>query len=224
MPTEQSTATATATSRRSFLTRTAIGGALVIVGALVAPATGLLPSLPAGAETLVDPDLAAFAIPLELAAVLAYQAALDSGTLDATWTATVSKIQTGHQTVVTSLTTLLPTDATPPVASTEFSAPIVKAIQGAAAQEAVLASLSGMEDTLSATYLLALASIADPVTANVVSQALASEAQSAAALGRAAGTPIATLTPAVATTTTGLEPGELADAPPPATTTTTTGN
>ena len=91
MPTDQSPDSATATDRRTFLTRAALGGALVSAGAVASPLGGLLTSAGAqevDAEALVADDLltdeafATFAAPLELAAVVAYQTALSGDVLD----------------------------------------------------------------------------------------------------------------------------------------------
>src|SRR5690606_19048893 len=76
--TDQSIDSATATSRRTFLTRSAIGGALVTAGALALPHTGLIPAAgarPGEQGDLKDPDFAAFGTAIELAAVSAYSAA-----------------------------------------------------------------------------------------------------------------------------------------------------
>jgi hypothetical protein len=222
VPTDPSTATAHTTSRRRFLATTVVGGALVSSGVLAGSATGLLPSLPAGAEDLNDGDFAAFATPLELAAVQVCQAALDADVLESAWRSRVATVQTHHQAAADTIATLAAEDADPAAADTDFAAPIIAEISGASAQEAVLLAVANLEDTLSATHLLALGSIKDAVTARIVSQVLASEAQAAVVFGRGGGLEIEALTPAVATTEGGLEPGGTTDEPASDTTTTTT--
>jgi hypothetical protein len=222
VPTEQSTASATNPSRRTFLTRAVVGGAVVSSGVLAGTATGLLPSLPAGADDLSDADFAAFAIPLELAAVEICQAGLDSGVLADDAAATIRSVQGHHQKVVDTLTTLADADAPAPVSNTTFAKSYTTEIRGAAASEAVLLVLTRLEDTLTATHLAALASIPDPVTAKVVSQVLAAEAQQAAVLGRAGGLALGELTPDTVSTDGAVEPGDAGSST--STTTTTSGN
>lgn len=221
MPTDPSTAPATTTSRRSFLTRTAVGGALVTAGALTGSATGLIPSVPALADDApyTDAQVANFLAPLELSAVITYQTALDSGVLDATWQANVSTIQAHHNTAATTLIAMLPSTATAPLAADAFGTAPSKALTEAKTQDAVLSVLSKLEQTLADTHLRTLGNIPDPVTAKVIAQVLAAEAQQAAYLGQAAGTALAALTPRAASTSDGLAPGDVAGAP--ATTTTT---
>lgn len=227
MPTEQSTPPATATTRRSFLTRTAGFGAMATVATLASPGHALVDgahaagsagsarAVPAQSSSdLSDADFAAFTTPLELAAVLAYQAALDSSVVGRSASSMVQKYQDHHQTVADTLTTLLAADADPPLPAMAFSDPIASSIKFAGAEPDILRALAAMENTLSATHLLALETLAEPVTAKVVAQVLATEAQQATALANAAGDDLAAITPPIATTADGLQPGDVAGAPP----------
>ena len=205
MPTDTSTAAANATSRRSFLTR-------------------LVPKLQQSGGTFDDGTLAEFLTPLELGAVQICQLALDGGKLDTIWTPLVQKLQAHHQTVSDTLTAMIPTTAAAPLASDDLVKQLGAAVSSATDLPTTLVALAAVEDLLSATHLLSIATIPDPVTAKVIAQVLAAEAQNAAALGHAGNQTIEQLTPKVATDAGGLAPGDLADAPPPTTTTTAAGN
>lgn len=210
MPTQPSTAPANATSRRTFLARAAVGGAVASVAATASPLGGWLAPSEAAAQALADDQFAQFVAPLELAAVQVYQAALDGGQLSDAWSDRVLILQGHHQEVADALTELLPDGETAtPLAA--FAGPGRLGITGAADEDEVLGTLAGVEDTLSATHLLALASITDPTTAKLASQVLASEGQAAAALGTAAGVAVEGLTPSAASTDAAIEPGSLTD-------------
>lgn len=156
-------------------------------------------------------DYIAFAAPLELAAAQAYQAAIDGGTLDATWTAQAYEFQGQHQIAVTSLTALIPAsvpaDERPnPVPDQAFVAGPVATVAAAADQAGALTALSAMEETLAATHLAGLGEIDEPTFAKAVAQVLATTSQRAVALGQATGTDPAALTPATASTDGAVEP------------------
>lgn len=222
VPTDHSLDSATATTRRSFLARTAVGGALVTAGAVAGPLTHLLPTAgaqEASTETLLDADFAAFAAPLELAAVQAYQAALSSEQLDATWTSGARTMQNNHQQVAATLTTLLDAEAPAPLPDAAFTKSATDAIAAAGDQLAVLKALATVEETLAATHLSAVPALREPTTAKLVSQVVAVEGQQAALLGVGGGGSVESVTPAEATTDGALSPSDAE-----ATTTTTAAN
>lgn len=202
MQTDQSIDSATATSRRTFLTRTAVGGALVTAGALTLPLTGLTPG--AGARTadqgdLKDEDFAAFATALELAAVAAYDAALASTLLDDEWYGRVLDFQGHHQDVADTLTELRADDAGEAIAEAAFSKKSVDAVNAATDQNGVLAALAVVEETCAATHLSGVAQLAEKSTARTVTQVLCVEGQQAALLGVASGSTVEEVTPATNT-------------------------
>jgi hypothetical protein len=200
--TDQSIDSATATSRRTFLTRTAGVGALVTAGALVLPGSPLAISAgarPADQGTLKDPDFAAFATNLELAAVAAYTAAFDKDVLDDEWSDIALQFQSHHQAVADTLTELRDPDADEPVAEATLSKRAVDAIAAAADQNAVLLVLADVEETCAATHLAGIAELAEKSTARTVCQVLAVEGQQAALLAVGAGTAVAEVTPATNT-------------------------
>lgn len=223
MQTDQSTDSATGTTRRTFLTRTAVGGALVTAGAMAIPMTGLISAAgarPGEIGTLKDEDFAAFATPLELAAVQAYTAAVDTGSLDKEWTDLALVFQRHHQDVADTLITLLPDTAAAPVADVDFAKKATDAIAAAGDQNALLLALSEVEDTLAATHLFGIANLIERSTSKIVTQVLTVEGQQAALLAVAAGTPIAEVTPATSTDDAALPLPDKTDA----TTTTTAAN
>ncbi len=201
------------TTRRTFLTRAALAGALVTVGT-VGPLTRLLPVAGAqdaagSAPKLDDATFAAFALPLEMAAVQAYQAALDGGTLGDEGPIALN-FQSHHQSVVEVLTSLLADAATTSAPDATITASTVASLKTATAKAEVLTILSELEDVLAATHLYALGGLVEPSTAKVVAQVLAVESQHAVYLGRAGGGDVATLTPSAADTSAARIPGSAA--------------
>ena len=223
MQTDQSTDSATATTRRTFLTRTAMGGALVTAGALALPVGGMVTAAgarPGKIGTLKDADFAAFAAPLELAAVAAYSAALQTGTLDDAWTDLALSFQSHHQAVADTLITFLGADAEAPVLEAAFAKKASDAVAAASDQNGILLALSEVEDTLAATHLFGVGKLVEKSTAKTVTQVLAVEGQQAALLAVAAGTPIPEVTPPTSTDDAALPLPAKTDA----TTTTTAAN
>ena len=208
MPHEEAETTATAPSRRTFLTRVAAGGVLVGAGAAVGP-LGLTST--AGAQAtrvnglqqappLDGASFAAFAVPLELAAVAGYQLALGEDRLEGTWAELARTFQGHHQAVVDTLTEALADGSGDAQPNEVVLANARIALVGAEGQEAVLLALAEIERTVSATHLYALAGITDAGLAKVVAQVLATESRQGAALGLAGGESPRTLTPAALTT------------------------
>lgn len=207
MPIDSPEATATPSTRRTFLARVAVGGALAGVG-VASGSLGLL-SGPAGAQgspgaevllgdagELPAETFAGLAIPLELAAVLAYQQAVEAGILDAAWQERAQQFQTHHQAVVDTLTPLLDEEADDPTPDAQLLS------QGTAGgdQAARLTALASVEDTLVATHLYALSGLLSKSLAKTVGQVLATEAQQGALLGVAGGGSAQELTPTAVST------------------------
>lgn len=206
-PTEP--ATNSGSDRRAFLTRSAAGGALVATVA----STGLagLGLGVAGAQDdaarlrTATQEYVLGAIPLELAAAVAYGSALTGDAVSGEIATTLRQFQRNHQDVAANLAGRVHADDAVPTADpaivAQFSPP-------AGADEAtVLTTLASLEEALSATHLGVIATFDDTSFAKVLSQFLAVEAQQAVTLGRAAGEPLDALTPPVATTDGALEAG-----------------
>lgn len=227
MQTDQSIDSATATSRRTFLTRTAVGGALVTAGALALPHLSVTPlagARPADQGTLGDPDFAAFGTALELAAVAAYTAAIGGGLLDDEWSDHALQFQSHHQAVADTLVDLRDPDAGEALADAQLAKRAVDAVNAAADQNAVLTALAEVEETLAATHLSGIAQLKEKSTARTVAQVLAVEGQQAALLAVGAGAAIATVTPATNSGDAALTIPTGTDADSAATTTTAAGS
>jgi len=225
VPIDPTETTATPTSRRSFLVRAALGGALVTVGTAAGPLSSILPAAAApdqlqAAESLDNATFAALAIPLEMAAVQAYHAAILGGTLDDTWSSQALTFQDHHQTAVDTYTPLLDEGTTAPAPDPTIVKSTVDAIKAATTQDAILTSLADLENVLAATGLYAIGGLDDNTTAKSVAQIMAVESQQAVVIGLALDTPLAALTPAEASTD-GAETG-FTEAFDESTTTTTT--
>lgn len=210
MPIDKPEANAAPTTRRTFLARAAVSSALVGVGAaaplgLLSSSAGASPTQAGPVEQappIDNPAFAALAVPLEMAAVLAYQAALGGQRLDSGWQDLALRFQGHHQSVVDALTDQLAADAAPPTANAVVLSDAQTAISTAADQDGVLVALSDLESTLAATHLYALGGIADTSLAKIVGQVLAVESQQSASLrlGLTAPPPLAELAPATVTT------------------------
>jgi len=219
------------TTRRTFLTRAALAGALVTVGSAAGPLTSLLPA--AGAQDGTDaviPELddaafATFALPLELAAVQAYQDALSGEVLGPDWTQAARTFQVHHQAVVDTLTTLLPTTTPPapdPKPDVTIQSSTGAAVKAATDEKGVLGPLFEMEGILAATHLYALGGLVDSTTAKTVAQVCAVESQHATALGRAMDADQAEITPDEARFSAARTPGATGSSSTTTTSTTTT--
>ncbi|CAN5851840.1 hypothetical protein BH23ACT2_BH23ACT2_08850 [soil metagenome] len=218
MPIDQPEATAAPTNRRTFLVRAALGGALVSVGpgplTRLLPVAGASPARPAQVDAAPELDDEAFAMlaaPLELAAVQVYSQAQRGGQLDATWADLALRFQGHHQTVAETLETLITSGETPEPDDAVLTG-TGGAIEDASDQNGVLAALAELEEVLAATHLYGIGGLTEAVTARLVAQVMAVEAQHAVALGLALGTDPAELTPPTASTD-GARTGEASDPP-----------
>lgn len=206
-------ATAT-TSRRSFLTRTALGGAVLTAGALAGPLDGLV--RPAGAEArhgdgMDNEAFATFAVPLEMAAVQAYQAAFSAEIFSTSDARQLLAFQANHQAVVDTLSPLLAEDAAAPVPDADIQKSVTATITSSSAPEAVLTSLADLETTLASTHLNAIAELTDTSMAKTVAQVLATESAQSALLGVNGGGSIEDATPTLITTDEAIMPEDHAD-------------
>jgi hypothetical protein len=219
VPIDPSTEPATH-DRRTFLTRSAVGGALLSAVALGLPAANLLPA--AWAQTsdedlLTDELFADAATPLELAAVQAYLAAAQSEQLDDEALGWAQTFGTNHQAVADTLATLLGEGAPAPTPDVALTEEWTRAVNAASDQRGVLAVLATVEDALVATHLSAIPFLRDKVTAKTVAQVLSVEAQQGALMTVNSGGSIEEATPAIADTeasllTLGGEVEDVADA------------
>jgi hypothetical protein len=211
VPTDPSPDPATATTRRSFLARAAVGGALVTAGVAAAPIGSLVS--PAGAQDgmLVsdlysDAEFAVFATPLELAAVQAYLAAARTELLSRDWLQRIRDFGSHHQAVADTLNPLRGEGASRPRPDEALLEQSTAAVEAATDEAGVLAALAELESTLAATHLAAVELLREQFTSGIVTQVLMVESQQAALLATAAGDTIESATPAVASTAGALTP------------------
>jgi hypothetical protein len=208
VPIDKPEATAATNTRRKFLARAAMGGALAAVSAPLlstlsataqdAPTSsgdaGSTPSLPDGPYLIL-------ATQLEQAAVVVYQAALqDTTRLQGDARTAAQAFQGHHATVAERLIGLM--DApTAKVALTPDAGVIEIAGSLANADAATtLTTLGTLEADLAATHLWALGGIEDGITAQNAAQILAVENQHVLVLGRLGDAALSSLVPPSTTT------------------------
>ena len=224
MPIDESTEPAT-TTRRSFLARSVVGGAVVTAGAMAtyavaASGAAAAEDIPTDA-TLEETVFASLAAPLELAAVQAYQAAIDTDLLGGEMADVARTFQSHHLAVGDALAGMLPADALVPEPNVAVAKKFVDSVKAGGDEKGVLEALAGVEDTLSATHLTAIELLQDPTTAKTVSQVAAVEGQQAAFLTVSSGGSIEDATPAKAPLEGAYSLQAALDAVPTTTTTTT---
>ncbi len=192
-------------SRRSFLKRSAAGGALVSVGSSLIPITRFLPS--AGAQELTDGDIAAFAESVELAAVAAYTVAAESGKLDAA-VVEVGTMFAGHHQEHAGAFAGLSGGAATGMPNATILAAFGPMLQAAPDQAALLEIAFGLEQAAAATYLFALGALADPGAAAATATVLPVESQHAVVLGTALGKSFDEFMPSFETQDAALNPAD----------------
>jgi rubrerythrin len=170
-------------SRRQLLKKAGAGGALLTIGNMVVPFTRLLPA--AAAQELTDIDIATFAASVELAAVQAYQVAIDSGKVtDAAVGAAATLFQSHHQEHAGAFNGLVTqnggTEAGPNQAILDAFGPM---LTGAADQTAILEIAFGLEQAAASTYLFALGALTVPEAYSATATILPIESQHAVVLG-----------------------------------------
>lgn len=210
MPIEKPEAPAANNTRRKFLARAALGGALV------AGASPLLSALPAAAQTdgaspaaappgqapeMPDGPYLVLATQIEQAAVQVYELALaDGSALDDAAKDIVRGFQVHHQSVSERLIALMDEAIGKVALVLDQGVLDLGAGLATADRNTVLTTLQGLEQDIAATHLWAIGGLQDPITAKTAAQILAVENQHAVVLGRLADQPVASLVPAAVTT------------------------
>jgi hypothetical protein len=192
-----------------------MGGALVTAGALASPLGSLLPTAGAqegSSDLLSDEAFAAFATPLELAAVQAYLTAVTGGVLEGQTLEWARLFARNHQGVADTLATLIAEGEPAPRADAALAGQLTTALEAATDEAAIASVLAEMEETIAATHLSAIEAMADSTTARTVAAVAAVESQQAALMGIVAGTPIEELTPQEASTDLALSPSDAEEA------------
>lgn len=156
-----------------------------------------------------DIDLVVFAQSLELAAVAAYQLAVDTNLLDPMAVETARTFGRHHGDHAEALGGLAG-DAATTEANPAVVEAVVPQIEGAGDQNALLQVLYGVEEGAAATYLLALGALESWQAAGPAATILPIESQHAVVLGQMLELPESDWMPAFGTTDAAFDPAELA--------------
>jgi len=171
----------TGRSRRRFLTDLGLGSATIALGPTLVPALRLLP---AGAqeEGLTDDDITTFSASVEKAAVVAYDAVIESGLLSGGEVlSTASLFRDHHEEHGQAFESLSSSDPEANQGVLDVFAPMIEA---ASDQAAALTVALALEEGAAATYLFALG-ILGPAAAAATATILPVEGQHAVVLGYA---------------------------------------
>ncbi len=182
-----------ASSRRRFLRTAGLGGAAITVASGLVPVARLLPAAWAQ-EQLTDADLAAFAESVELAAVEAYTASIDTGLLDGS-VVDVAEIFRGHHRDHAGAFADLAGDAATGEANQAVLDVFAPLIGDAADQDALLQVAQDLENGAASTYFYSLGVLQDANAAGAVAIILPVESQHAVVLGQALGQDLAEYVP-----------------------------
>jgi hypothetical protein len=198
-----------AESRRSFVKKVGVGGAVVSLGSALVPVSRLVPAAWAQGDDaeLSDADIAGFAESVELAAVAAYEAAVGTGLLDPTATE-VGTLFAGHHADHGAAFASLAGDA----ATGEANATVLEAfgpmIEAATDQAELLTIAKQLEEHASSTYVFALGALTTTEAAAATATVLPIESQHAVVLGQFLELPIGDYMPVFETTDEALDPAE----------------
>lgn len=174
-----------ASSRRHFLRNAGLGGLALSVGTTLLPMGRLLPA--AWAEgSISEGELAGFAQSVELAAVAAYEAAIDTGLLSGTVVDVAEVFRGHHQDHADALGGVASEDAVDEPNQALLAA-ASEQLQGATDEEAILALAQDLENSAAATYFYALGVLQDRDAALAAATILPVEGQHAVVLGQALG-------------------------------------
>ena len=195
-------------TRRQLLGRAAAGGAMLTLAGSFVPVSRLLPA--AAAQELTDVDIASFAASVELAAVDAYQAAIDSGKVtDAAVGAAATTFQSHHREHAAAFNGLATANGADEVGS---NAAVLAAfgpmLESAADQAAILEIAFQLEEGAASTYLFALGALTVPEAYSATATILPIESQHATVLGTVLGKTPDEYLPAFITQDAALNPAD----------------
>lgn len=174
-----------ATGRRHFLRTAGLGGAALTIGSTMVPFSRLMPTAWAQ-DVLSDVDLAAFAESVELAAVAAYGAAIDTGLLDSA-VVDVAELFAEHHEEHAAAFAGVAGDAGTGEANQAVIDVFSPLIGEATDQAALLQIAQDLENGAAATYFFSLGVLQDLEAAAAVATILPIESQHAVVLGQALG-------------------------------------
>jgi rubrerythrin len=195
-------------SRRQLLGRAAAGGAMLTLGSALVPVTRLLPA--AAAQELTDVDVARFAASVELAAVDAYQAAIDSGLVtDAAVGAAATTFQSHHAEHAAAFNGLVTANGGEEAGSNQaVLAAFGPMLQSAADQAALLEIAYQLEEGAASTYLFGLGVLTVREAYSAVATILPIESQHATVLGTVLGKAPGDYLPSFINTDAALNPAD----------------
>lgn len=182
------TAKAFGSTRRQVLTRAAAGGAMLTFGSALLPVSRLLPAA-AAVQGLTDVDIASFAASVELAAVGAYQAAIDSGLVtDEAVGAAATTFQGHHTEHAAAFNGLATANGAEEVGANQaVLAAFGPMLEAAADQAGLLEIAFQLETGAASTYLFALGALTVPEAFSATATILPIESQHATVLGTVLG-------------------------------------
>ena len=195
-------------TRRQLLGRAAAGGAMLTLAGTLVPVGRLLPA--AAAQELTDVDIASFAASVELAAVDAYQAAIDSGLVtDAAVGQAATTFQAHHREHAAAFNGLATANGADEVGSNQA---VLDAfgpmLQSAADQTAILEIAYELEEGAASTYLFALGVLTVPEAYSATATILPIESQHATVLGTVLGKGADEYLPSFVNTDRALDPAQ----------------
>lgn len=169
------------TTRRQMLVRAGAGAAVLSFGGVLMPVDRLIPA--AAAQDLTDIDIGVFAESVELAAVAAYQAAIDTGILSVVGAEIGTLFAEHHREHAAAFAGLVGDAATgqPNQAVLDEFAPMVEA---ASEPNDLLMIALALEEGAAATYHFGLGLIQDPGVATAPAQILPIESEHAVVLAQ----------------------------------------
>lgn len=195
-------------TRRQLLGRAAAGGAVLTLGSALVPVSRLLPA--AAAQELTDVDIARFAASVELAAVDAYQAAIDSGLVtDGAVGAAATTFQSHHAEHAAAFNGLATANGAEEAGSNQaVLAAFGPMLQSAADQAALLEIAYQLEEGAASTYLFALGALTVPEAYAATATILPIESQHATVLGTVLGKGPGDYLPSFVNTDAALNPAD----------------
>lgn len=196
-------------SRRRFLTRAGIGGAAVVIGGTSFSLATMMPASLAQTTTTEPSDgdmsIVQFAQTLELAAVAAYGAAVDTNRLDTVVAETARTFALHHHDHADALAVIAGKKALN-TANDQIVQVFAPAIKSAGDQNAIVRQLYQLEEGAAATYELALGLLESPDTAEAAASIMPVEGQHAVAWGQFLKLPTEQWLPPFQTKTDALDP------------------
>jgi hypothetical protein len=195
-------------TRRQVLQRAAAGGAVLTIGGALVPVRRLLPA--AAAQEITDVDIASFAASVELAAVDAYQAAIDSGKVTDTAVAgAATTFQSHHREHAAAFNGLATANGAAEVGSNQAVLDAFAPMLASAADQAALLEVAyQLEEGAASTYLFALGVLSVPEAYSATATILPIESQHATVLGTVLGKGADAYLPAFITTEAALNPAD----------------